>query len=1574
MVLSSTTKDIMEDGINNQEAFEDMNKEELINLVLSMKAEKDNTSEGYGPSRASAGGGRIKIEESKNGSLRTLEEEVQFLESVDEDTRFNLLNHKQMKITISAIPCKANSFKEFMDFEHRVRGHLGSYGLEGILDGTVSLGEENQEEKESFLLRNNKVVTFLRESLQSKQNVNRISSLTLRSPSARYIWCKLSESFCGTEAINERKMLEEYDNMRYEDYSNGREYLTALEDMEIAIERGGKTKFSESQKKNKMLTGISENIRTTVKNLDAATGGMDLIRQRKMVQELILVEEEAKKNKHKNKKGGSGGGNEKGLKTSDARDGRGGGGRGGWRGRGGYRGGRGGRGQDAIQCRTCKKMGHMARDCELTVCSGCGKQGHIMRNCADTVCYNCNGKGHLSTNCPGGVEEQKQAPPRSSLAKVEFALRTTIKWTMDSGASQHMVGDDQVQESDFTEYREREGGRVHTSEAGSSLPIKGEGELGSQSDVLLVEGLSEPLLSIAHVTDERKVVVLNSKSALIYREDDFPPIPSEPVATGYREGNLYYLEEKVYEEEAHLTQQQGSSSSRAAAGETVELWHRRLDHASYPVVKKMLSEGGIAGTKVAEAELKAKPPEVCETCLQGGMQRKPFPTSKNKPEDFEPGEQLHMDFEGPFKPRGHRGEKWSLEIRDRSTGLQQSYPLRSRKYAEAKELGVDDYINRHVSAHGHEVKRIRVDGEGCFSSKKFKRWARKAKIGVEYTTRATSQSNGRAECGIKIAARRGRSALIGSGLSSKWWPHARRHGSYVMQRTYTTSNRTGRTPIEEMTGKVPDCSHIRELGAPLQYLVPKSQRTRLEPRTKPGKLLGFSPDHAAYEVLCTETNTIRTVRYADVVFTGGSPTSDLPPSPNHPASAEGDESMSISDQRGGETGSGGEEEDEDSGTIRGGGGDYSDSDSDSDSDSSTDSGDGDKEDEGGGGSGDEDGDGSESGSGDENDGGGSEGGSEADDSGEEDGGGEKEESGGRNDSGGRPRRVRKPTTVVRDILSGEASGSLAGVGHQANMSLVDNDPGDYEEAMSRPPEEANQWRAAILRELASHEESGTTELVDKGEAMRRVADGSATILEPRWAFKTKRGKEGEVLKHKARLNAADFKRKGRFGGNEQPEDTFAPVARKESIRLVAGIASVYGLKIKHLDVTTAFLYPEIGDRLVYLHVPKGMDAPPNTVLRLKKCIYGLQVSGKKFNDKFNGDLLALGYTRCESDPCVYVRESEEGELSYLVLTVDDLQVVVKEEREYERTRDRLMETYKMTDMGELDFYAGIKMEQNEGSITLSQEAYTQKLLEQYNMSGCKPVPTPAVVGNKLSREEEPATEEEKREMQEVPYRRAVGGLLYLSVCTRPDIEQSVNTVSKFCNNPGKKHWEAVKRILRYLKGTPDYGIRYTREGNEDGWLLVCYVDADFAACLDTRRSRTGFVLFYAGAPVCWGTRGQGAVSTSTAEAEYVALSTSSNDVKWIRQLLGELKVGHSVPTVMYGDNSAANLFVTQPTSIKRCKHIDIKYHHVREKQQWGEIDVRKVESEANTADVFTKPLGEVAFRRHRDRLVVKLGE
>lgn len=246
------------------------------------------------------------------------------------------------------------------------------------------------------------------------------------------------------------------------------------------------------------------------------------------------------------------------------------------------------------------------------------------------------------------------------------------------------------------------------------------------------------------------------------------------------------------------------------------------------------------------------------------------------------------------------------------------------------------------------------------------------------------------------------------------------------------------------------------------------------------------------------------------------------------------------------------------------------------------------------------------------------------------------------------------------------------------------------------------------------------------------------------------------------------------------------------------------------------------------------------------------------------------------------------------------------------------------------------------------------------MCDCKPHMTPCDPNMQLHSGQSPSNSEEMAKMKNIPYREAVGSLMFLATVSRPDVMFAVSQVSRFLNNPGPEHWTAIKRILRYLQGTKDKGIKY---GADDIQLSV-YSDADFAGDVDTRKSTTGYVSIVAGGPVTWSSHKQKCVSRSTTEAEYIAASDTTVEIIWLRKFLQELGIEMHNPTNLFVDNQSAIQLVKNTEQHKKTKHIDVKFHFIREKFQDGTIYVSYISSDKQLADMFTKPLSKDKFNKN----------
>ena len=289
----------------------------------------------------------------------------------------------------------------------------------------------------------------------------------------------------------------------------------------------------------------------------------------------------------------------------------------------------------------------------------------------------------------------------------------------------------------------------------------------------------------------------------------------------------------------------------------------------------------------------------------------------------------------------------------------------------------------------------------------------------------------------------------------------------------------------------------------------------------------------------------------------------------------------------------------------------------------------------------------------------------------------------------------------------------------------------------------------------------------------------------------------------------------------------------------------------------------------------------------------------------------------------------------------------------------------MKDMGKLHYCLGINIEQDEKQkcLWMHQQQYILKLIEKYGLSEAKTVPTPADPSSKLKKDDGTSKDVDPNE-----YQSMVGSLLYAAIATRPDIAQAVGVVSKFNSKPSQAHLTAVKRILRYLKGTTDLALKYQRSEN---CRLIGYLDADWAGDQDDRHSTTGNLLVMAGGPISWLSKKQAVVALSTSEAEYVALSAATQEAVWLRRLLTSLKAIPNGPTVLMEDNQGAIAIAKNPIAHARTKHIDIRYHYIRETVQEGFVELHYCPTEKMIADILTKPLPRGRFETLREDMGMK---
>jgi hypothetical protein len=428
------------------------------------------------------------------------------------------------------------------------------------------------------------------------------------------------------------------------------------------------------------------------------------------------------------------------------------------------------------------------------------------------------------------------------------------------------------------------------------------------------------------------------------------------------------------------------------------------------------------------------------------------------------------------------------------------------------------------------------------------------------------------------------------------------------------------------------------------------------------------------------------------------------------------------------------------------------------------------------------------------------------------------------------------------------------------------EPATFREAVQG--ENAELWKTASDEEMASILQNDTWEVVQKPPG--------ANVIDVKWVYKVKYSTSGQVQRFKARLVAKGYKQEEGIDYDE----VFAPVSKYTSIRALLALVAAEDLDLELLDIKTAFLNGTLQEEVYINHPPGYPQGPPGTVLKLKKTLYGLKQAPRAWHQRLNEELNRIGFTASVADPGLYVYTKDSGSTAHIMVYVDDLLIASSDKKLIGHIKQQLMTAFDARDMGAATAYLGMKIERDRGSRTLklSQTLMAEELVKKYNMQDSKGKTTPGSLNIKLTAEEGDPLDTEK-----FPYSQLVGAMMYLAVCTRPDIAYIVGAAARFMAKPTTVHWQVAKSVLRYLSGTTHYGITFGR--STDG--LVGYCDADFAGDLDTRRSTTGYVFTFGGAAVSWSSKRQQTVAASTTEAEYMAAAAAVKEALWLRNLFAD---------------------------------------------------------------------------------------
>lgn len=512
--------------------------------------------------------------------------------------------------------------------------------------------------------------------------------------------------------------------------------------------------------------------------------------------------------------------------------------------------------------------------------------------------------------------------------------------------------------------------------------------------------------------------------------------------------------------------------------------------------------------------------------------------------------------------------------------------------------------------------------------------------------------------------------------------------------------------------------------------------------------------------------------------------------------------------------------------------------------------------------------------------------------------------------------------------------------HAANHSEPDTpEPKSVSDALS-----SVHWKEAMQREIDSINQHEVWELVPM--------PANKKLIKCKWVFKEKIGADGSVQSHKARLVAQGFSQQHGLDYDE----TFSPVVKFESVRTIISMAAEKNFQLHQMDVTSAFLNGVLEEE-VFLSQPVGFikQGQENLVCRLKKSLYGLKQAPRCWNTSIDDHLKSMNFTQSVSDPCIYTKFDEDPLI--IGVYVDDIIIAGNSDCNIQSVKNEIARKYSVKDLGPLHYFLGVNIVQDSDKVWIGQKTYSENVLKKFGMDNSKPISTPVDTSLKLLQ-----ASDDSQCVDQKLYQQAVGSLLYLSVKTRPDISYAVGNVARYCSRPTQQHWRAVTRILRYLKGTIDYGLHYVKHHPSK---VVGYSDADWAGDINDRKSTSGYVFMKSDAAITWRSKKQTCVALSTAEAEYVALSSATQEAVWLRKLTSELSYSADEPTIIFEDNQSAIAISRNPQFHGRTKHIDIKYHYVRDQITQKSIDLVYCPTGEMIADLFTKGLAEIQFNKLR---------
>ena len=843
----------------------------------------------------------------------------------------------------------------------------------------------------------------------------------------------------------------------------------------------------------------------------------------------------------------------------------------------------------------------------------------------------------------------------------------------------------------------------------------------------------------------------------------------------------------------------------------------------------------------------------CEDCILGRQTRRPFDGETEK--DLEPLDLVAFDLWGPSRVQSAGGKVYLMIVVDGGTSYKYGVYL-ADKFDATTISAFDNFRTKAETLTGRKIRRLRTDR--AFESAAWEEYCRTHGITHEFTAPYSSAQNGLAERAIRTTIDDVRTLLHDSNLSHSYWAEAAAYS--IDTRNIIPSRRhPGCIPTEAFSGKRQNISYLRVFGAKCWAKIPIAHGgSKLDPRSVECRLLGYASGSGNYKV--QDITSRRVFISRDVIFEEGQPrrTSASVREETEPLF----EMEHVSDTNKAQS------PPADNGPIN------------NDHHVPVDLDHADQQ---------------------------------------------------HNNS--EPRRSNRTTQVSNAILESieyerrELDGkekkqdwatnrkhpnpkaSMTIDYHEDNHNVITclsdtktshHIPRSYKHAIATDPD---RWMIPMRVEMDTLKKKHMWDLVKPPPG--------ANIMDSMWVYDIKWDGEGSRIKDKARLVGKGYTQQLGVDYNE----TWAGVTRLESVRMTAAIAAKLDLKLWRIDFVGAFLN-SLTKEDIYMKQPEGFIEPgyEDYVCKLVHTIYGTMQGAHDWYETLSKTYKDLGYTTSRADPCVRFKKEDENYTITSTYT-DDVFGASNNDEEEERRKKEIGGVWEIKDVGENEYFLGMRVQQDLGSgtIRLTQRPYWEHTLNRFRLEHITPRNTPLPIGINLDNNMSPKTDSEKRSMDDKPYRSVLGSVMWGQLATRPDLSFSVSLLARFQANPGIDHWNALMHVIGYIRNTLDYGLTYSRDADLSPHA---YVDADYGGCRDTRRSTSGYVFIMAGGPVTWSSKRQTTVALSTVEAEYVAMSRCAQQMVWMQSWLNEVEVKFSIPGLIHGDSRGA-IALTKNTKDQR---------------------------------------------------------